>query len=492
MTPMVKRLALVVVACGALHCESKTTRLIEQTTTDAPSSSFDATSADGRFVVSFPARALQDDSVVHIRTRRDLTAESLVSLVYEVTIEPPQALAAPATGRYLTLGADPTGMRMVRFEDVELEIVRVLADSAFDDAGVVATIDALPDVFAVNRRAQTGCGTFTCGARCPLCEGATHCTDLGYTSPDGACRADPNDCCVEDALLRQWDAAPTSGRFFVLDALEISSNVGFDLDGACERAGCIDNALAPLAMQGVALPVGPASLLLLELVGVPDAYIGDVPTVVGKFYDGVDADDDPDNDFSVPPGGVDCCRFDIAPGSLTGVPPQSRARAPGRITRGRLQSIAPVAFDVRRTDDATRLRIERALISARLPSDLATLDSGVIGGYLHARTLRSIPAQPSATLLDLAVLSGIQPDGDLDVDGLECLLDVDGDGRVDRCCDGNGDAPACEAGACLGAEVSPVDANDPGSCVWGSDMADGFSVGLTFTAVSAVVLGVAD
>lgn len=48
------------------------------------------------------------------------------------------------------------------------------------------------------------------------------------------------------------------------------------------------------------------------------------------------------------------------------------------------------------------------------------------------------PRTPGISFLDDLVGLGAQPDLDLDRDGLETLLDTDGDGRVDRCVDGDG------------------------------------------------------
>lgn len=48
------------------------------------------------------------------------------------------------------------------------------------------------------------------------------------------------------------------------------------------------------------------------------------------------------------------------------------------------------------------------------------------------------PRTPGISFLDDLIGLGAQPDLDLDRDGLETLLDTDGDGRVDRCVDGDG------------------------------------------------------
>lgn len=481
-------IALVLVAC-----ERKQTELLEQTATEIGDRTVAATSADGRFVVEFSAGALRSGSTLYITTRRDLmTAQRLASLVYEVTVEPAQQPVEPGRLSYRPVGNDTTDLRFVRFDDVDAATLSVLADSRASGTSVTATFDVLPSTFAVNRRQRLTCADFTCGAPCTLCDEQGVCTATGYESTGGICLADPAQCCVDDRILGAWQAPVGSGLAFIVDRLELArEGTGFDLDGQCGQASCVDNVLGLFAdAPEPFLPVSEASLLLVEAAGLPQFYRGEAYPVV-KLYQALDADDDPSNDFMVPPGETSCCAFNIAPTSISGIPPQARARLPGLIQRGQFRSQAPVVLHVQRTDIDATLRMERVFLSARFPDDLATLDAGLLGGYVPVRDLATFPSDQTPTL-DRFVALGRQPDGDLDFDGLECLLDRSGDGRIDTCCDGVLDGPACDAVGCLGDTIPPVVAGDPGSCVMASELADGYSAGFSFTAVAATIVGTAD
>jgi hypothetical protein len=96
-------------------------------------------------------------------------------------------------------------------------------------------------------------------------------------------------------------------------------------------------------------------------------------------------------------------------------------------------------------------------------------------------------------LIDLvATLLRPAPDIDLDLplDGIECVLDTNGDGRIDRCCDGNGSGVCANPDStCIRAEIEPVREGEASSCALSPRMADGYSVAITFTAVGARVVG---
>ena len=88
----------------------------------------------------------------------------------------------------------------------------------------------------------------------------------------------------------------------------------------------------------------------------------------------------------------------------------------------------------------------------------------------------------------------ISCDGHLEIppDGLEAVLDTDGDGRIDLCCAGAGLGMAASNGHC--AKQPPVMPLDPApdkrwTCALNPQIADGYSVGITFTAVQARIVG---
>jgi hypothetical protein len=314
-----------------------------------------------------------------------------------------------------------------------------------------------------------------------------------------------------------WDEFPGSGTSFIVNQIAIAGqDRGFDVDQSCDGASCIDNVLWQLGelgndqiRQGL---LGGESLLLIELAGLDVPYDGDDRSLTVKIYGARDADDPffPANNFKVPPGHQTCCEFLINPQSITtDIPAKARARAPAKLERGRLASLQPVPIQFTLTVGAPphpEIRLERVLISGRVPSSLREFSEGLLGGAVPIQTLaqtenpycktvspRCTVQFTDSTLIDLvATLLRPEPDIDLDVppDGIECVIDTDGDGRIDRCCDGNG-AAACHNGVECGnpPPISPERAGEPSSCALSSQMADGYSVAITFTAVGAKVVG---
>jgi hypothetical protein len=313
-----------------------------------------------------------------------------------------------------------------------------------------------------------------------------------------------------------WDDPPGSGRAFIVNAIAIAGkDRGFDIDGACsDTEGCIDNFLWRLGelgndqiRQGL---LGGESLLLLELAGLDEPYRGEDESVTVKIYGARDADDPffPANNFKVPPGHTTCCEFKINPQSLNSPPPQARARAPARIERGRLRSLAPVPIQFTLTVGVPphpEIRLERVLISGRVPSSLKEFNEGLLGGAVPINTLAQTenpycktvsprcPVQfTDSTLIDLvSTLLGPRPDVDLDFDGIECVRDTNGDGAIDLCCNGVIGADSCSSAltSCPGREIAPINPQ-PWSCALHPQVADGYSVGITFTAVAATIVGV--
>lgn len=318
--------------------------------------------------------------------------------------------------------------------------------------------------------------------------------------------------------IQGWDDPPGAGNAFIVDRISIAgAEVGFDIDGNCDTAtgdGCVDNVLSELGdlgndqiRQGL---ISGESLLLLELAGLDSPYRGDDSSLTVKLYGARDADDPPwpaDN-FNTPPGYATCCQFSVSPQSIDGPPDQARSRAPARIERGRLFSLAPVPIQFTLTVGLAphpEIRMEKVLISGRLPSKMSEFNEGLLGGSVPVNTLmqtrnpycqtissRCTVEYFDSTLLDLvATLLNPKPDIDLDRDGSECLVDTDGDGRIDRCCDGAGIGNPCFAnGACIASEIAAIEPRDPSTCALSPTMADGYSVALAFSAVAAEILAV--
>jgi hypothetical protein len=203
----------------------------------------------------------------------------------------------------------------------------------------------------------------------------------------------------------------------------------------------------------------------------------------------------------IPMGETSCCEFKINPQSISGIPPQARARAPAKLERGQLKSLAPMPIEFTLTVGVPpypEVRIERVLLSARISSDIDSpppvpkLHDGLLGGAVPIHTLAATenpycktvsdplcPALiPESTLIDL-VVALIQPDIDLDGDNtLDSLQrDVLGNGRVKVCLHGTEPIP-------------PLTAGSPWTCALQPEMADGFSLALEFEAVGARILGV--
>ena len=140
-------------------------------------------------------------------------------------------------------------------------------------------------------------------------------------------------------------------------------------------------------------------------------------------------------------------------------------------------------------DAAGRVLMEyrRVNITGTIAGDPAQLTGRfcavrTIGTWSRFRNVLQPVPLGNTTLLDVIVtglnafnyrVTPTQPDIDLDGDGLEHLMDTDGDGRVDRCIDGNG---------------TIIDGTD---CPLDPRMADGYSEAEDFTAATGKLGGLA-
>lgn len=355
-----------------------------------------------------------------------------------------------------------------------------------------------------------------CQPRGLRCNSVGRCVDHGLPPRLGTSR--PAEVDRRPQEVSGWDAPPGSGPAFIVNRLAIApQGVGVDVNRVCnEAAGCADNALWRLGELGNSQIarglVEGQTLLLLEAAGLSTPYIGEEPSMTLKMYGALDADYPPftDNDFGPAREGGPCCEFRIHPQSLSGIPGQAKARSPARIENGGyLRSLAPMSLRFTIAAGAPpypEIRIEQSSVTGRMPSSLRRFDDGVLGGAVPIQVLAQT-ANPycntvnplcrfrfgsNSTLLDLVhTLVSPRPDVDLDQDGLECLLDTDGDGLIDVCCDGFGAAEACGRGAaCAGATVAPLEPDKPWTCARRGSMADGYSVGMVFGAVRATIVGV--
>jgi len=340
-----------------------------------------------------------------------------------------------------------------------------------------------------------------CEPRGLRCNAVGRCVKGGGTRRSGPTRSGGPVVDIP-TVIDGWEAPPGTGQPFIISALAIADrDRGFDIDGKCRGPGdCIDNSLYQLGQlgndqirQGL---LGGETLLLIELAGVDTPFRGNDSSLTAKFYGARDADDPffPANNFSIPTGETRCCEFKINPQSIAGIPPQARARAPAKLERGQLKSLAPVPIQFTLTVGVPphpEIRVEKVLISARIPANLSELNEGLLGGAVpvntlaqtenpYCKTLNNLCQRqlPNSTLIDL-IASILQPDIDLDIppDGLE-RLEGGANGRIERCINGNGE------------RIDPVNPAAPHTCALKPEMADGYSVGITFSGVASTVVGV--
>lgn len=438
---------------GAAGCSTATPEVLpESTTTMIDPTGGVAKSADGLMELRFTAGSLREQRAITIETRRDVTADRLVSLVYRVS---PSPLEAPLevsfrTGANARIGALDSGA----FEPIN-QTIRDGENLRVSMSGLAyAMLAAVEEEVEPEPEVQPG----------------------------------------------GWEDPPASGSMFIVNAMAIAGDAG-----ALASLGGLMNERMQLQLSTGEL------LVLVEVAGIDPGFLGDDESVTVKFYGAIDVDDPffPANNFTIPPGQTSCCEFLIDAQSITAdPPPRARSRAPGRIVAGRLETLTPVPLQFVLKTGAPpypELRMERVLFTAELDANLLELRNGRLEGAFPMSTLaqwdnpfcKTVSEQctiqfTESTILDLVTaMFAVQPDVDLDVpeNGLSCVIDSDGDARIDRCCRANGGD--CGGGAqCFAAQVPPIDNSHPGSCALNPTISDGYSVHFEINAVRASVVGI--
>lgn len=184
-------------------------------------------------------------------------------------------------------------------------------------------------------------------------------------------------------------------------------------------------------------------LLGIELRDVEDPAAPTDPDMTVGMYYLMDTDEDPTDNFAPD----DPEWFTLTPGSIVMDEPAIHFTT-SSITDRALEAAGVDSLDL--LDELFPVPISNLRLSGDLNVDgdvVRTLDGGRLRGAIGASLLSLTPNLvaemcPGDSLLDV-LASGcgfipLQPDSDVDGDGLERFFDDDGDGAVDRCVDGDG------------------------------------------------------
>ena len=256
---------------------------------------------------------------------------------------------------------------------------------------------------------------------------------------------------------------PPPPEAMVLKSLLVApAGSGLDLTGD----GRPDNVLAFTGeMLNVGLGVTIVSggvILLLKAVGLREPDVGEIRLGWARGID-PDASPDPASYFSGKK------TFWLLPAD-TDERGEPKVGFAAKVAGDRLDARTDVNLQLGSgAAGAGRIAVKRLTVAARIGVGRDRLEHGLLCGAVPTAVLAAFPSPDrQGSLLDyVAVTRGVQPDVDLDGDGLETLLDQDADGLVDACKDGDGASIAFFSGV-----------KDP-------HIADGFSVCVQFETVPA-------
>jgi hypothetical protein len=465
----------------SLGCGSATLIIPDSATTCIGQGGGTAYSADGAMTLRVPPGALAQMSCIVITTQHGvgLDHSNLLSEAYNLS---------PADLRFtlpaeLSLAIDPVSI-------TEARVAIATVDGGAPPIAIAAVVpppathlSGFVDGLTASRYGAVdlgdGCGVLSCNAPCKLCDVAQ--PDCGAAA-DGVCRADG--VCVAPTG-RECELAPNgsgdppgTGRTFALNTFGAARpGIGFHLEGGCPAGnGCIQDELQVITSAfDIALAQGLISgqrNLVIELAGLTAPYEGAEDELTVKIY----------------PAARDTAgAYRPLAAGLSGFPANASFQLPARIEGGHLASHGPYPLGLGApangapadlvlvpsgvtTGTTAYLAIDFAQVTLDLPADLRGLTGGILGGVvrIHALATLEVDGQP---LLERAAMAHLDPDIDLDGDGLERFV-VDAGGRIQGCLDGDGST------------VPPVDPAKPASCALRREMADGYSSAYEFSAVA--------
>lgn len=481
-------LVALILSSFALASCSKDTTVPEATLTMAkPDLETTAKSADGLFELTIPAGAFAAEKEIKITTRRDLTPQKTISLVYEVG---PAGIIFDVPARATAkVPATAEGFGFTLVNGMNPAVADPINGAVFDAGnrevrGTVTNL-SLP-YFTVANSSYDACALRQCGQSCSVCAAG----DTSCTSPEGAFTCDDGGACVRGVAQclppDGWDDPIGSGKAFIVNSFAIADAQPGN------RTAPFGAFINDQLRQGL---LGGEMLRLIELTALDDPYLGDDDSLTLRTFRAKDFDDPyfPANNFQVPAGHTVCCEF-LVEDPAFGVGAANLNRTRGQVVNHRLETVAGVDSFTLTQPLGENFPLTDARIIATLPAAANELLEGRIEGTFTFATLASASnpfcrtVSPECTvqflessLLDLfTTLIGLTADVDRDGDGLETVLDMDGDARIDRCLNGDGMI------------IPPTDQSRPDSCVLDTRMADGFSVVVDFTAVAAKIRGFAE